>query len=147
MKVVCGALIVKDGKIVLVKEAKKSAYGKWNIPAGGLNDGEGIMAATKREIKEETDLDIDLEGLVGIYQHRRHDGTTGIKFIFKASVRSGTLKPREGELLDAGWFSFGEVGGMPEDDIRKSSNVKRIINDYMERGILDLGIVHSTGLC
>lgn len=53
-KIVAGGLIEKDGKFLLVKENKKICKGKWNIPAGGVDDNENVIDAAKREIFEET---------------------------------------------------------------------------------------------
>lgn len=40
MKIIVGGIIEKDNKILMVKEAKKKCYEKWNVPAGHLEDGE-----------------------------------------------------------------------------------------------------------
>ena len=50
--VVVGAIIENNGKILLVKEAKKIARGLWNQPAGWLDQGEDMVEAVKREVKE-----------------------------------------------------------------------------------------------
>src|SRR3989338_10539764 len=48
-------LFVKDGKILLLKESKKLS-GQWELPGGGLDFGEDIYQALRREIGEETGL-------------------------------------------------------------------------------------------
>lgn len=53
-KVVVGVVVEKDGKYLLVQEAKASCRGKWNLPAGHLDPGETIIDGAKREAKEET---------------------------------------------------------------------------------------------
>lgn len=40
MKVIVGGIVEKDGKYLLVQEAQKKCYGKWNFPAGHLDFGE-----------------------------------------------------------------------------------------------------------
>ena len=39
MEIIVGGIIEKDNKILMVKEAKKKYYGKWNVPAGHLENG------------------------------------------------------------------------------------------------------------
>ena len=43
MEIIVGGIIEKDNKILMVKEAKKKCYGKWNVPAGHLENGETIF--------------------------------------------------------------------------------------------------------
>ena len=42
MKVIVGGIIEKDGKYLLIQEAKKMCYGKWNFPAGHLDFNESL---------------------------------------------------------------------------------------------------------
>lgn len=141
--VVCGAIVVKDNKFVLVKEAKKTCYGKWNYPAGHLDAGEDIFAAAIREVKEETNLDVKLDGLIGIYENTKGEiGDNVVKFVFKASVTSGTLKHAKDELLDAKWFTFEEFEKLKEDEIR-GQYVQKALNDYKNNKMFDLNVIKT----
>ena len=117
IKVVCGAIVFKGDKFVLVKEAQPHVYGKWSYPIGHLELDEDILAATIREVKEETNLDIKLEGLIGVYEQNRN-GNNAVKFVFKASVIGGELKHQESELLDAKWFSFEDLEKLKDEELR-----------------------------
>ena len=55
-----GAVIVDDGKVVLVKRGVEPALGKWSIPGGAVELGEAVRDACIREAKEECGLDIEL---------------------------------------------------------------------------------------
>ena len=57
MKVIVGGIIEKEGKYLLVQEAKKKCYEKWNFPAGHLDFNESLKQGAIREIKEETGCD------------------------------------------------------------------------------------------
>ena len=52
IKVVTGGILEKDGKFLLVQENQKICKGKWNVPAGGLDENESLMEGAKREIYE-----------------------------------------------------------------------------------------------
>jgi len=57
-----GAVIVQDGKLVLVKRAVEPGKGRWSIPGGAVELGEGVRETAIREAKEECGLDIELVG-------------------------------------------------------------------------------------
>lgn len=63
-KILVGGIIEQNGKYLLVQEAKEKCKGKWNIPAGHLEENETIIEGAKREILEETGYNVELTGLV-----------------------------------------------------------------------------------
>ena len=82
---VVGAIIEKDGKILLVQETKPAVKGMWNHPAGWLEVNEDPKEAVKREIKEETGFDFEPKNILGIYSLSKPEGGVvhhGIKIIF-----------------------------------------------------------------
>jgi len=56
------AVIIHDGKLVLVKRGVEPGKGKWSIPGGAVELGEGVRDTAIREAKEECGLDIELVG-------------------------------------------------------------------------------------
>lgn len=44
----------------------------WAVPGGGMDVGESISDAVVREVREETGLDVEVTGIVGIYTNPRH---------------------------------------------------------------------------
>ena len=64
MNIVVGGIIEKDGKYLLIQEAKKMCYGKWNFPAGRLEFKESLKQGAIREIKEETGCDNKKKNLI-----------------------------------------------------------------------------------
>ena len=63
-------IIIQDGKILLLHRQKAGEI-YYIIPGGGLEAGETPQQAAKREIKEETDLDVEIDELIfefnGVY--------------------------------------------------------------------------------
>lgn len=141
MRIVVGCLILKENKFVIIKEAKKSCYGKWNLSLGHLEEGEKILDGAKRESEEETGLKTELKGLVGIYQHKSStDGKQVIKFIFEADTKENKLNFPKKEILDAKWVTLKEFNNVPENEIR-TLDIKDAINDYFNRSSINLNFI------
>lgn len=133
LKIICGALVVKDDKFVIVQEAQGLVRGLWNIPAGHLEGDEDIHTGTIREIKEETGLDVKIEGLIGVYQHKSKHGNNVVGFYFHASLSRGKLKIDPEEILDAKWVTFNDFLNY-NDDIVRAPHLKEVIKDYINQG-------------
>jgi len=65
VKVGVGVIVVNDRGRVLLE--KRSDSGMWGFPGGGIEPGESVYETALREVKEETGLDIEINGLVGVY--------------------------------------------------------------------------------
>ena len=110
-----GAVIVQDGKLVLIRRGVEPDKGKWSIPGGGVELGETVGDAAVREAKEECGLDIEL------FEDRPMDaldkmvpGEKGrlkyhyVLLQFLARPKGGTLKPTS-DATEARWVLLEEV--------------------------------------
>ncbi|MFP5072752.1 NUDIX hydrolase [Pseudonocardia nantongensis] len=68
--VVAVVVVVLDGHRVLM--IQRTDNGRWALPGGGQELGESVRDAAVRETYEETGLDIEVTGVVGIYSDPRH---------------------------------------------------------------------------
>lgn len=116
-KVVAGCVVRRqDGKYLMVQEAQPHVYGLWNIPAGHVDKDESIEQAAVREVKEESGYDVKLDRKIDIYHDSIEDT---IKHGYEATIIGGELKAQDGEILDAGWFSYGQI-----TDMRKAGKLR-----------------------
>jgi 8-oxo-dGTP diphosphatase len=85
-------IIIIDNRIVLIQRRNPPYKGQWALPGGFVEVGETVETAAVREAHEETGLDVELKGLVGIFSDPGRDprGHT-VTVCFKA-VGRGTLK-------------------------------------------------------
>jgi len=105
-KVAVGTVILTtDEKIVLVRRAIEPGYGLWVFPGGYVDRGEEITTAAIREAREESGLDVRLDGLINIYSY---PGRPIVVVVYKASVIAGELRIDE-ESLEAGLFARREI--------------------------------------
>ena len=84
-KILAGGIIEKDGKYLLVQETQEKCQGKWNIPAGGVDDGENVIDAAKREVFEETGCKVEITGILEIINKNLEDIDV-IIFIFDTKL-------------------------------------------------------------
>ena len=128
-KLVAGAIIQKDGGIVLIQRAIEPGYGKWTFPGGFVERGEVAEAAAAREVLEETGAEIEVGDVVGLYSY---EGQIPAIAVFAAEVVGGTLEPLD-ETLDVRIF--------PPDSLPWSEmafpSTEDALKDYLE-SYLDL---------
>lgn len=60
------AIIMRDGEILLVRRGAEPGIGKWSVPGGSVEIGERLEEALKREVREETGLEIEVGDLAGL---------------------------------------------------------------------------------
>jgi 8-oxo-dGTP diphosphatase len=86
-------IICKDSSIVLIKRKKDPYKDSWALPGGFVEYGETVESAILREVKEETGLEIDLCGIVGVYSDPERDprGHT-VTICYLALKTGGELK-------------------------------------------------------
>jgi 8-oxo-dGTP diphosphatase len=69
-----GAVIVDDGRVLLVRRGTEPMLGKWTLPGGMLEVGESLMAGVVREVREETGLTVEPVELVELLDRIHRDG-------------------------------------------------------------------------
>jgi len=101
--VVC--VILNDhNEVLMMQEAKQSCAGKWYLPAGRMEKGETIEEACKREVLEETGLEIHCTTLIMV----ETAGGTWLRFVMTGNVIGGSLKTpaqADQESLQAKWVA------------------------------------------
>jgi 8-oxo-dGTP diphosphatase len=90
-----GAVVVHDGRLLLVKRAKPPGEGKWSLPGGRVEPGESLTEAVAREVLEETGLVVVPADLVG-WVERQGDDWHFVILDFSAALAS-----ESGELVAA----------------------------------------------
>jgi 8-oxo-dGTP diphosphatase len=69
-----GAIIVENGRVVLVKRGHPPLLGEWSIPGGVLEVGEMLRQAAVREAREETGLGVEPGEILGVYDRILREG-------------------------------------------------------------------------
>ena len=97
--IIVGGVIEKNGKFLLVQEAKEKCRGKWNIPAGHLDSNENIFEGAKREVLEETGCKVELTGILQI-GNRVSENDVLMSVIFSTNLLEENIIYDKSEILD-----------------------------------------------
>ena len=136
--VVSANVIEHDGKFLLVQEGKESVRGQWNLPAGGVKSDESIKEGAVREAYEETGLNVELEGLLGVFTDESDQtDSTVLIFVFSSTPANYDIQVSDGEILDADFFAPEEFSDM---NIRVPF-LDEAVNRYMEGKIMDIEVL------
>uniref|UniRef100_A0A8C3Y1V5 Nudix hydrolase 18 n=1 Tax=Catharus ustulatus TaxID=91951 RepID=A0A8C3Y1V5_CATUS len=106
--VVLAVLFNQEDAVLLVQEAKPECRGRWYLPAGRMEPGEGIAAALRREVREESGLECEPLTLLALEER----GPAWIRFAFLARA-TGWCPLGLGGLGGVG----GRVTGWPRDGV------------------------------
>ncbi|WP_372405421.1 NUDIX hydrolase [Streptomyces luteireticuli] len=93
-KTVVGAVLADhDGKVLLLHPpADDYLGGLWELPSGGVDTGETLVEALRREVAEETGLTVtDISGYLGYFDYRSGSGRATRPFNFTATVTGETV--------------------------------------------------------
>ncbi|ADM27380.1 NUDIX hydrolase [Ignisphaera aggregans DSM 17230] len=137
-----GAVLIKDGMILLIKRGYPPREGFWAIPGGAIEAGETIYDAAKRELEEETGLLAEPLGVIAISQaifrenYRIRFHYIIIDVLFNQDTIKGSLKPG-GDAIDVAWIPLEEV--LSRDDV--TITTKRLVRNIVEKGIKVIDIV------
>ncbi len=126
------AAIIRDGKVLVVRRARKPALGIYTLPGGGVETGETLVQAVTREVREETSLEIEPVALAGHREAIVRDPQGGVErhfviLCFAARWLAGEPKLNE-ELDDARWLDLADLAGL-----RTTEGLAEIVAAAFER--------------
>ena len=127
--------IVKKDEILIIKEFKPAAKNKWNFPSGRIEQGEDILVAACREVKEETGFEVKLSHTTGVYNFISDTNHQVILFHFIGEIIGGALKLREQEIIDSKWISIKDLLNIEDIFIRNAEVVKQMTEALLMENI------------
>jgi 8-oxo-dGTP diphosphatase len=120
------ALVLDDeGRVLLARRAADPGAGLWDLLGGFIEEGEEPLAALRREIEEETALQIEPGEFLGGYPDRYGDeGIYTLNLYWTAQISGGELELDE-ELAEVGWFGPEELPESSEFAFRNTLDALR----------------------
>ena len=125
-------------RILLVRRADN---GLWALPGGGMEPGETVTGCAVREVKEETGLDIQVTGLVGIFSNPSHvvayqngEVRQAFSICLRARPTNGAIRTSD-ESPDVAWVRRDELADLdmhPETRRRIERGIANIPAPYLD---------------
>ena len=109
-----GAVVLDDaGRVLLVKRANEPLKGEWSLPGGAVDVGETLENGIRREVREETGIEIEVGPIVDVLDRIRHDAGGRVQFHyvlidFLCRSRGGVLQSAT-DAEEAAWVGCGEL--------------------------------------
>lgn len=109
----CHAAIVAGGRLVLIQRAHEPFRGWWGLPGGAVELGETVTEALKREVQEETGLQITPGRFLTLRDAIGRDAASGVRYhyvilFFQAELLGGELRAGD-DAARAEWVGPGEL--------------------------------------
>jgi ADP-ribose pyrophosphatase len=111
--VAVGAVVFREGAVLLVRRGKPPSYGQWAIPGGSVHLGERLQAAAEREIREETGITVRAGGPVLTFESIQKDDEGRVAYHYvivdlEADYLEGEPAAAD-DAADARWVTNEEI--------------------------------------
>lgn len=111
-----GAVVIDGDTVLLVRRALPPRQGEWSLPGGRLELGESMADGVRREVREETGIEVEVGDVVEVFDRIHRDVSGGIRYHFVivdflCRPVGGTLAAGD-DAADARWVARAEVAAL-----------------------------------
>jgi 8-oxo-dGTP diphosphatase len=106
------ALVERDGRVLLGRRAFDPGVGLWDVPGGFLEEAEPPLDGLRRELREETGLEIEPTDFLGIWL-QAYEGRTVLSLTWVARPTGGEERAGD-DLTELRWFTADELPSTDE---------------------------------
>lgn len=106
-----GGIVFNDKRqVLMIQRNQPPAMGLWSVPGGKLEGGESLSDACKREIKEETGLDVVVKNIVAVVERRIESfHYVVIDFLAHLLGDENTMPVAQSDVAEAKWISLDNI--------------------------------------
>jgi len=117
---------IERGEELLLARSPHFAPGVYSTLAGFVEPGESLEETVVREVREEVGVEVTN---VRYFGSQPWPFPNSLMIGFVADWAAGEIRPQEGEIEDAGWFTVDSLPGLPS----RFSIARRLLDDFIER--------------
>lgn len=119
------AILQRGSKILLIRRKNEPFKGMLALPGGFVNQGETVEDAVKREVREETSLEVEPIDILGVYSNPNRDPREHtLSVVFVAIILSGNEKAQD-DASKLEWVELSNVQTAAFDH-------QQILDDYRQ---------------
>lgn len=125
----CALVFDADARVLLARRAREPERGKWDVPGGFIEEGEPPLDALRRELLEETGLEIEPIDFVGVWVDRygdAEDAPSTLNLYWTARIVSGVPEAAD-DVSELAWFARD---ALPPDEELAFSNVAEALRSW-----------------
>jgi ADP-ribose pyrophosphatase YjhB (NUDIX family) len=113
-----GAIVLHEGRVLLVKRGRAPALGLWSVPGGLVDLGETTGEAARREVEEECGIKVRIAGLVGVLDRVTRDADARVRYHwvlvdYLAFPETDDPITAGSDAAEVRWVSIDEVERLP----------------------------------
>ena len=113
-----GAVVVDGERVLLIRRGHEPMKGEWSLPGGALEVGETLLEGVRREVLEETGLEVEPVAMIEVLDRIARDGEGRVQFHYVlvdylCRVVGGDLCCAT-DAVEARWASREELNGVAE---------------------------------
>jgi 8-oxo-dGTP diphosphatase len=105
--VAVGAIVIHDDSLLMVRRGREPNKGLWSVPGGRVEAGEYLSDALRREVREETGIDIEVGDLLGILEWADDDHFVILDFL--AQPLDDATPSASDDAVEARWVPLRDV--------------------------------------
>jgi ADP-ribose pyrophosphatase YjhB (NUDIX family) len=123
------ALIERDGRVLLARRANEPRAGDWDLPGGFPDEGEEPVAALRREVREETGLELAHVELLGIWIEPDYLGRSVFSVTYLASAPAGNEQAAD-DVAELRWVAHDDL---PADEAFAFVHTPHVLRLWLAR--------------
>ena len=113
-----GAIVLHEGRVLLVKRGHAPGLGLWSVPGGLVDLGESTVEAARREVEEECGLKVRIAGLVGVLDRVTRDAEGRVRYHwvlidYLAVPDSNDAITAGSDAAEVRWVTIDDVERLP----------------------------------
>jgi 8-oxo-dGTP diphosphatase len=108
-----GGVVISDGRTLLIRRGSPPMVGQWSIPGGMLEVGETLLDGVRRELREETGVEVRVLDLIEVFERIDLDGAGKVRYHYVITdylceVAAGEARANS-DVTDVAWAAPGDL--------------------------------------